>query len=135
MREAQGDCDAERPDRRLPRRLRIGNTKDFQAAFSAERGRPGRFMVLWFNRKSEDGTELRLGVVASKRSFRRAVDRARAKRLLREAFRLHRFRFRGAGDVILLARPPLKLARCAEVEKDLLALAGRAGLVRRDGRQ
>ncbi len=118
------------PDRRLSRNMRIAQAKVFRDAFAAGRGRAGRYMVLWLGRGSE--ACLRLGVVASKRSFRRAVDRARAKRLLREAFRLNRFRFTGPSDVILLARPAIGKARCADVEKDLLDLARKVGLMARD---
>lgn len=117
------------PDRRLSRNMRIAHASVFRAAFAAGRGRAGRYMVLWLG-KGEDA-DLRLGVVASKRSFRRAVDRARAKRLLREAFRLNRFRFTGPSDVILLARPAIGKARCADVEKDLLDLARKVGLMAR----
>jgi len=69
-------------------------------------------------------------VVASRRSFRRAVDRARAKRLLRESFRLNRHRFTGAVDVILVARMSLSAVRRPEAERDLLRLAEKAGLLR-----
>jgi ribonuclease P protein component len=72
----------------------------------------------------------RLGVVAGRRSFRRAVDRARVKRLLREAYRLNRFRFSGQWDVILIARDPALQVKRQDIERELLALAGRAGLLK-----
>jgi len=66
--------------------------------------------------------------VAAKKTFRRAVDRSRAKRLLREAFRLNRWRLAGDVDVILVARSAiLKVGRRA-VEQDLLEAAARAGI-------
>jgi ribonuclease P protein component len=83
--------------------------------------------MVMFLRKGRDA-RLRLGVVASKRSFRRAVDRSRAKRLLREAYRLNRHRLTGDVDVVLLARSRIREAARSEVEKDLLRLAGKAGL-------
>ena len=58
-------------------------------------------MVFW--RRRGAGAALRLGVVAS-RKVGGAVQRARAKRRLRSAYRLNRHRFRGDCDVVLIAR-------------------------------
>lgn len=75
-----------------------------------------------------EGASLRLGVVASKRTFRRAVDRARAKRLLREAFRLNRGRLDGAYDVVLVARRRILEVKRPAVDRDLMIAAQRAGI-------
>ncbi len=115
------------PDRRLPRSARMTVSADFRAVFDSGPGCPARTLVLWFKKK--EGVDLRLGVVASKRTLRRAVDRSRAKRLLREAFRLNRARFQGGGDVILLARRNIRSARCPDVERDLLHVARKSGLM------
>jgi ribonuclease P protein component len=84
-------------------------------------------MVMWL--ACGDAAALRLGVVASKRSFHEAVERSRAKRLLREAYRLNRFRFSGRQDVILVARRAILKAARQDVERDLMALAEKAGMV------
>lgn len=69
-----------------------------------------------------------MGVVASKR-VGNAVERARAKRRLREAFRRQRSTFTGVtDDVVLVARRSLLKAPWAEVVADLIQLAGQAGL-------
>jgi ribonuclease P protein component len=87
-------------------------------------------MVLWL--LSREDSRLRLGVVAGKRTFRKAVERARAKRLLREAYRLNRFRCRGTCDVVLVGRRAILGVSVREVEEELLALAGKAGLLGED---
>ena len=46
----------------------------------------------------------RLGLVISSRCARRAVDRHRLKRLVRESFRLHQDRLAGL-DVVVIGRP------------------------------
>lgn len=61
----------------------------------------------------------RCGVIASKRTFRRAVDRNRAKRLLREAFRRERAFLPVACDVILIARKRILDDSVSAVIRDL----------------
>jgi ribonuclease P protein component len=113
------------PDRRLNRPRRITASKDFRETYDQGRSWRGRHMVLWIRRAP--GATLRLGVVAS-RKVGGSVQRAWAKRRLREAYRLQRAVFRGECDVVLIARRSLLTAAWAEVVKDLQELAGRAGL-------
>ena len=105
-------------DRGLSRQQRILSPLVFRDAFDNGTSLGGRFLVLW-RRKAEDA-EQRLGVVAAKRTFPRAVDRNRAKRLLREAFRLNRWRMTTRDDIVLLARGKILRAKRQDVEKDLL---------------
>ncbi len=76
-----------------------------------------------------DDSSLRVGVISSKKTLRRAVDRNRAKRLMREAYRINRHRFFGKLDVVLIARRPIAKATLALVEKDLMRLASKAGML------
>ena len=115
---------------RLGRSQRVVRSRVFDEAFS--RGRPwvGKYMVLRL--REDDDADRRLGVVASKRTFRRAVDRSRAKRLLREAFRTNRDRMLGTSDVVLVARRRILEATCRDVAKEFVTLAGRAGAMADD---
>lgn len=115
------------PDRRLRRTQRIRSSLTFEAIFKAGVRFAGRSMVLWVQRTEEEYT--RLGVVAARRTFRRAVDRNRAKRRLREAFRRNRFRLNSGADVVLLARHAVLEMNFAALEQDLMRLAAQAGLV------
>ena len=70
----------------------------------------------------------RVGVTAS-RGVGNAVQRNRAKRLLREAARHLYPEFEGAGqDILLIARPAILNAGGREVEEALATLLERAGL-------
>jgi ribonuclease P protein component len=61
----------------------------------------------------------RLGVVTSKK-IGNAVHRSRARRLLRETFRLHQHELAGPMDVVLVARNSIANKKLADVERDFL---------------
>jgi ribonuclease P protein component len=72
----------------LPKECRIAKTAEFRLVYSEGKRFNGRFMTL-FLRPSPIKVH-RLGVTASKKGIGKAHERFRAKRLLREAFRLSR---------------------------------------------
>jgi ribonuclease P protein component len=61
----------------------------------------------------------RLGVVTS-RKIGGAVVRSRARRLLRESFRLHQNELARPVDLVLIARPSIAGKGLAQVERDFL---------------
>ena len=83
-------------------------------------------MVLWT--RSGVGAQLRLGVVAS-RKVGNAVERARAKRLLREVYRRNRFALSGNVDVVLVARHAILRAEWNSLTEEFLRLAANARLI------
>lgn len=117
---------APQPDRGLSRAQRLIRSRDFQSVFAAKRSFVGRFMVLWVRTQSESGS--RLGVITS-RKVGGAVARSRARRRIREAWRLNRHRLSGTVDVVLVARRRIGEATAAEVEQELMALCRQAGLL------
>lgn len=70
----------------LPKECRIAKSAEFRLVYSEGKRIDGRFMTLFLRPNNHEIH--RLGVTASKKGIGKAHDRNRAKRLLREAFRL-----------------------------------------------
>lgn len=114
-------------DFRLTRARRMSPAL-YRETFSLDRSFPGRLLVL-FVRPASDA-DRRLGVVTSRRALPEATMRNRARRLMRESFRLHRAFLRPGVDVLLLARGRIEHARRQDVDADLRAVCRKAGIWR-----
>ena len=115
-----------RHTQRFPKWRRLKNSKDFEDALQQSTRWVGKFMVMCL-RHAPDAAG-RLGVIASKRTFRKAHERNRAKRLLREAFRKHACRISGGCDIVLLGRYRILDAGGLIVETEFRSLVGKAGI-------
>jgi ribonuclease P protein component len=106
--------------------LRLRQGRDFaRVRQEGERLAQGCLIANWHALPA--GTPSRLGVVTSKR-IGGAVTRNRARRLLRESFRLHQEDLSHPVDMVLVARNSIAGKKFAEVEKDYLSALKRAGL-------
>ena len=94
-----------------------------------DRGRPlrGRLFVAWTLRSPDAGGQA--GVVISKKSFHDAVDRNRAKRIMREGFRLLAPELPKDVDWVLVGRASLAEKRTSDVMDELRHLARKGGLL------
>ena len=118
---------AESPKRlRLGRTSRLAQSRDFaRIRQQGERLAQGCLIANWS--KLPEGTPPRLGVVTSKK-IGGAVQRSRARRLLRETFRQHQHEFAQPVELVLVARNSIAGKKLADVEKDFLSALKRAGL-------
>lgn len=113
-----------------PRRLRLRLARhrllggDFQRVYKrGRRAKGANFTAVVL----ENGTaRTRLGLSVGKRFAKRAVDRNRARRLLREAFRLELAALPAGLDVILVAHPGARAPRLLELRAELLRQVSRA---------
>jgi len=116
-----------KPDTRLRQRQRLRSTALYQETYGQGKSWRGRLMVLFL--RQGEGASLRLGAVASRATVGIAVNRNRARRRLREAFRLHRSHFIPEFDVVIIARRALLDAPWDAVVSELLYLARKSGLM------
>ena len=92
------------------KRRRLSRSAEFERVYRQGRSRGNRFLVVYtFPREagSPDADGARLGLSVSKR-VGGSVERSRAKRVLREAFRAEQELLSANADYVLVARPALR---------------------------
>ncbi|MEY4916412.1 MAG: ribonuclease protein component [Verrucomicrobiota bacterium] len=113
---------------RLGRPSRLAQSRDFaRVRQQGERLTLGCLIANWS--KLPLGCAPKLGVVTSKKIGDAPV-RSRARRLLRESFRLHQHEFTQPIELVLVARNSIAQKDFAGVEKDFLAALKRANLLK-----
>ena len=95
---------------------------DFDAIYKAGRSVPDRYIVLFY--RENDLSYNRTAFLASKK-VGNSVQRNRAKRLMKESYRLHREKFRAGYDLIFIARNTINGKKLGDVEKSMMNAAAR----------
>jgi ribonuclease P protein component len=114
------------PRLRFGRSARLKQGRDFaRVRLKGERLTQGCLIANWHRLPADSAS--RLGVITA-RKVGGAVVRNRARRLLRESFRLHQNDLAVPVDLVLVARPSIADKDFAQVEKDYLTTLRRAGL-------
>ena len=117
----------------LPRARRIKQGRDFaRARAQGRRLVQGCLIMNWI--VLPPGSSSRVGVITTKR-LGQSPARSRARRLLREAFRLRQHTLKEPTDVVLIARTSIVGRKFQEVERDFIQVLKRAGLLREEPAQ
>jgi ribonuclease P protein component len=120
--------DPPRPRRLFGRQMRLKQSREFsRVRQTGRRLACGCFIVNW--RVLPPGSPVRLGVITAGK-LGNAVVRARARRLLREVFRLHQYDFARPVDLVLVAQKPIVGNGLPMVEAAFMAMMRKTGLLK-----
>ena len=117
------EAESRLPRHRLPAELKLRKQQEFRDLFAQGRRLYGDLISICVRKPMP---ELKVGFVAGRR-VGGAVARNRAKRMMREAFRLNQERILGPCHLALVARTGCPEARAADVASEFLVLLSRAG--------
>lgn len=111
----------------FPRAMRL-SAPVYQQVFAHQQSFPGRYLILWVG-PAGPAPHAQLGVVTSRHTLHTAVARNRARRLMREAFRLSQHRLKPGTRVVLVARKRMEQdGTTPNVARDFDILCRRAGI-------
>ena len=91
------------------RRYRLTKTDEFSSVFGFRRAIRGKLLMLHYQPRPDGLNDARLGVVVGKKLLKRAVDRNRVKRIVREQFRRERPQLPPCDLIVRLAVKPVPL--------------------------
>jgi len=96
-------------EKTFARRYRLTKTDEFSSVFGFRKAIRGKLLMLHYQPRPDGLNDARLGVVVGKKLLKKAVDRNRIKRIVREQFRLERPSLPACDLIIRLAVKPTPL--------------------------
>ena len=107
----------------LPKQARLKDYAEFQAVFSQHKKYSNQFFRILVRYK-QDQLDTRLGIIVSRRVSRKAVNRNRIKRQVREAFRQNRRNLKNV-DMVVIAHRSCESATNSELYENMNKLLRR----------
>lgn len=112
----------------LPQENRLKRKKEFEAVFKGGRIVRGNNFFLKYLANGTDKTKI--GFVVSKKVSKKAVDRNKIKRRLREVFRLKKQGIKTGLSIVIMTTPSIKELSFKEIEKEAGNLLEKGSLVK-----
>jgi ribonuclease P protein component len=113
----------------FPKTERLRRAEEFRDAIRNSRVFREDGVLLYCSPAKESGIN-RLGILVSRRAIKRATERNRIKRLIREFFRMHKKQFSASFDLIVRILGSDKLLELNNLEIVLNQLFARAGILK-----
>ena len=108
----------------------IKQNHEFRRLYSKGKSAVSPCLAMYCRKNRRPGNRLGLTVGTK---LGKAVVRNRVRRRLREAYRVNEGRFATGWDIVIVARVRAAHVSYWELERNLLQLSGRLGLLRREG--
>ena len=116
----------------LSKARRIQKNKEFRLIYRHAKFEVNRFCVVYKMPVAKEATKV--GFVTGKK-VGCAVERNRARRLMKEVYRLHQYEIREGYRIVIVARAGIEGASYQEVETELMKLLKRAKLLKEAQRE
>jgi len=110
----------------LPKQNRLKKKKDCDSVIKQGRHNADRFLVLKIQRNSLE--QSRIGFVVSKKISKKAVERNRIKRRLREIVKKEISELKNGIDLVFLVKKNIITAEFSEIEYSVKSLLKKSGL-------
>ena len=104
----------------FPKTSRLKLASDFRDLIKSGRSFRGQGLAIYF--RTSTTTESRLGILVSKRIFKRAVDRNRVKRAIREFYRKEKHHFSKPLDLVVRVLERRKYLKTKDLQEGLSQL-------------
>ncbi len=110
--------------------LRLRKNSEFQRVYKQGKSFANKILVVYVLRHPRD-LERKVGFTVSKK-YGNAVNRNRIKRLLKEAYRLNQNQLQDGIDLIFIPRQRIVGLQFKEIEKGMIKLFSKAGILKKD---
>lgn len=112
----------------LKKSQRLIKSSSFRDTFEQNNKWVGKYMILWI-REAPD-SNLKIGIISSKKVHNKAYKRNRSRRYIREIYRKIRHKIIGNNDIVIVIRKALLSATWNEVYDEMSLLLSKAGLLK-----